>query len=152
MRRWVGHVDQETLQHYTHIADTVSHAAMRRLETAAAAESDPTEGSEVRTFPAQNPEQKNGRFSRPTAKSGYRTREFVERRARDSNPQPLAGHHISSVAASHSLTLRNDSQRFYLTLGGRIVCIRLCARPFASTAVPPGSTLLDPQSQNVANL
>ena len=29
-----------------------------------------------------------------------------KRRARDSNPQPLAGHHISSVAASHSLTLR----------------------------------------------
>ncbi len=28
-----------------------------------------------------------------------------QRRARDSNPQPLAGHHISSVAASHSLTL-----------------------------------------------
>src|SRR5205085_729557 len=29
-----------------------------------------------------------------------------ERRARGSNPQPLAGHHISSVAANHSLTLR----------------------------------------------
>ena len=32
---------------------------------------------------------------------------YQERRARDSNPQPLAGHHISSVAANHSLTLRN---------------------------------------------
>gem|GEM_PF-6249418 len=31
---------------------------------------------------------------------------FVERRARDSNPQPVARHHISSVTASHSLTLR----------------------------------------------
>jgi hypothetical protein len=30
-----------------------------------------------------------------------------ERRARDSNPQPLAGHHISSVAANHSLTLQS---------------------------------------------
>ena len=33
---------------------------------------------------------------------------FLERRARESNPQPLAGHHISSVAASHSLTLRKS--------------------------------------------
>jgi hypothetical protein len=30
-----------------------------------------------------------------------------ERRAWDSNPQPLSGHDISSVAASHSLTLQN---------------------------------------------
>ncbi len=30
-----------------------------------------------------------------------------KRRARDSNSQPLAGHHISSVAANHSLTLRS---------------------------------------------
>src|SRR5687768_12092102 len=29
-----------------------------------------------------------------------------KRRARDSNPQPVSRHHISSVAASHSLTLR----------------------------------------------
>ena len=29
-----------------------------------------------------------------------------KRRARDSNSQPLAGHHISSVAANHSLTLQ----------------------------------------------
>ena len=29
-----------------------------------------------------------------------------ERRAWDSNPQPLSGHDISSVAASHSLTLQ----------------------------------------------
>jgi hypothetical protein len=29
----------------------------------------------------------------------------AKRRARDSNPQPLAGHHISSVAAHHSHTL-----------------------------------------------
>src|SRR5262245_23572367 len=38
--------------------------------------------------------------------------EISKRRARDSNPQPLAGHHISSVAASHSLTLR-AAERFY---------------------------------------
>ena len=31
---------------------------------------------------------------------------ICKRRARDSNPQPLTGHHISSVAASHSLTLQ----------------------------------------------
>jgi hypothetical protein len=31
---------------------------------------------------------------------------FLRRRARGSNPQPLTGHHISSVAANHSLTLR----------------------------------------------
>ena len=30
-----------------------------------------------------------------------------QRRARDSNPQPLAGHLISNQAASHSRTLRN---------------------------------------------
>lgn len=29
-----------------------------------------------------------------------------ERRARDSNPQPLTGHFISNEAASHSLTLQ----------------------------------------------
>ena len=33
-----------------------------------------------------------------------------ERRARESNPQPLTGHHISSVAASHSLTLQTCSK------------------------------------------
>ncbi len=32
-----------------------------------------------------------------------------ERRARDSNPQPVSRHHISSVAASHSLTLRRPA-------------------------------------------
>ena len=35
----------------------------------------------------------------------------LERRAWDSNPQPLAGHHISSVAASHSLTLRAQKSK-----------------------------------------
>jgi hypothetical protein len=30
----------------------------------------------------------------------------LKRRARDSNPQPVSRHHISSVAANHSLTLR----------------------------------------------
>ena len=38
-----------------------------------------------------------------------------ERRARDSNSQPLAGHHISSVAASHSLTLRRFAIRSIVT-------------------------------------
>ena len=39
-----------------------------------------------------------------------------KRRARDSNPQPLSGHHISSVAASHSLTLRNSLRNLILRL------------------------------------
>lgn len=30
----------------------------------------------------------------------------LERRARDSNSQPLTGHHISNVTANHSLTLQ----------------------------------------------
>ena len=33
----------------------------------------------------------------------------VERRARDSNPQPLTGHFISNEAASHSLTLLSSA-------------------------------------------
>ena len=33
-----------------------------------------------------------------------------KRRARDSNPQPVSRHHISSVAASHSLTLPYTNQ------------------------------------------
>jgi hypothetical protein len=33
-----------------------------------------------------------------------------ERRARDLNPQPVTRHHISSVAASHSLTLRRNDR------------------------------------------
>ena len=37
--------------------------------------------------------------SRPTSS-------LSKRRARDSNSQPLSGHHISSVAANHSLTLQ----------------------------------------------
>ena len=35
-----------------------------------------------------------------------RRREIVERRARDSNPQPVTRHFISNEAASHSPTLR----------------------------------------------
>ena len=35
----------------------------------------------------------------------------AERRARDSNPQPVSRHDISSVAASHSLTLRKSTRR-----------------------------------------
>ena len=34
VRQWVGHVDQEILRHYTHIADTASQAAMQRLSAA----------------------------------------------------------------------------------------------------------------------
>src|SRR5215204_433460 len=41
--------------------------------------------------------------------------DFSKRRARDSNSQPLAGHHISSVAASHSLTLRRFALRSIVT-------------------------------------
>jgi len=37
-----------------------------------------------------------------------------ERRAWDSNPQPLSGHDISSVAASHSLTLQTRARRQFL--------------------------------------
>ncbi len=29
--QWVGHVDREIMQLYTHIADNVSHEAMQRL-------------------------------------------------------------------------------------------------------------------------
>lgn len=39
------------------------------------------------------------------AAAGRDLRKNQQRRARDSNSQPLAGHHISSVTASHSLTL-----------------------------------------------
>jgi integrase len=34
VRQWVGHVDQEILRHYTHIADAASRAAMQRLNEA----------------------------------------------------------------------------------------------------------------------
>ena len=37
---------------------------------------------------------------------------LLQRRAGDSNPQPLAGHLISSQAASHSLTLRVCPNQF----------------------------------------
>ena len=39
-------------------------------------------------------------------KINSRNRFQAKRRARDSNPQPVSRHDISSVAASHSLTLR----------------------------------------------
>ena len=39
-----------------------------------------------------------------------------QRRARDSNSQPVARHHISSVAASHSLTLQQQSLTHYRSL------------------------------------
>ncbi len=42
---------------------------------------------------------------KPLSGKGFRN-ESSERRARESNPQPVSRHHISSVAASHSLTLR----------------------------------------------
>src|SRR5262245_55291814 len=42
-----------------------------------------------------------------------------ERRARDSNPQPVSRHLISSQAASHSLTLR----RLFLTSYGNGFCV-----------------------------
>ena len=41
-----------------------------------------------------------------TRRNPFLNKGLSQRRARESNPQPLAGHHISSVAASHSLTLR----------------------------------------------
>jgi len=34
VRQWVGHVDQEIMRHYTHIADAASRAAMQRLNEA----------------------------------------------------------------------------------------------------------------------
>lgn len=34
VRQWVGHVDQEIMRHYTHIADAASQAAMQRLGNA----------------------------------------------------------------------------------------------------------------------
>lgn len=33
IRKWVGHVDAETLKHYTHIADQFSQEAMRKLQS-----------------------------------------------------------------------------------------------------------------------
>lgn len=44
-----------------------------------------------------------------------------QRRARGSNPQPVSRHHISNVAASHSLTLRNSVFRL----------VSPCVAPFA---------------------
>jgi hypothetical protein len=44
--------------------------------------------------------------AKESPRNSRRGRSLRKRRARDSNPQPLAGHHISSVTASHSLTLR----------------------------------------------
>ncbi len=32
VRKWVGHVDEEIIRRYTHIASQESHAAMQRLE------------------------------------------------------------------------------------------------------------------------
>src|SRR5262245_16946922 len=49
---------------------------------------------------------KNALFATKRPSPTYGDGPLQQRRARDSNPQPLAGHHISSVAASHSLTLR----------------------------------------------
>jgi hypothetical protein len=40
---------------------------------------------------------------------------LIKRRARGSNPQPVSRHHISSVAANHSLTLRKRLFKFYFT-------------------------------------
>jgi integrase len=46
VRRWVGHVDDEIIRRYTHIADEVSKAAMSRL--AAASASSPSPDKEVK--------------------------------------------------------------------------------------------------------
>ena len=65
------------------------------------------------------PNFKQNRHATPTTKQETESRpektvsategwEARERRAWDSNPQPLAGHHNSNVAASHSRTLRNS--------------------------------------------
>ena len=43
--------------------------------------------------------------AKESPRNSRRGRSLEERRARGSNPQPLTGHHISSVAANHSLTL-----------------------------------------------
>ena len=50
--------------------------------------------------------------------TGYVDSLLRERRARDSNSQPLAGHYISSVAASHSLTLLRFASSSIVTGGG----------------------------------
>ena len=56
------------------------------------------------------PGQQGGLPQRALRKSlriqSLRSAALFKRRARDSNSQPVARHHISSVAASHSLTLQ----------------------------------------------
>lgn len=47
-----------------------------------------------------------------------RAMELSQRRAWDSNPQHLAVHHISSVAASHSLTLQDINLSLYRNVFG----------------------------------
>lgn len=47
-----------------------------------------------------------------------------KRRARGSNPQPVTRHHISSVTASHSLTLRGLIDRAHAPLTGSQSAIR----------------------------
>ena len=44
---------------------------------------------------------------------GGRSGRSGKRRAWDSNPQPLTGHHISSVAANHSLTLQTRTKEAF---------------------------------------
>src|SRR4051812_48221780 len=62
----------------------------------------------------RNAEQRE-KFNNDKAVTGYFDGFLQERRARDSNSQPLSGHHISSVAASHSLTLRRSAIRSIVT-------------------------------------
>jgi integrase len=59
VRRWVGHVDREVLDHYTHIASSESQDAMRRLSAAQSdrkeskQEASPDGGKEAGTTSAQ---------------------------------------------------------------------------------------------------
>ena len=62
-----------------------------------------------------------------------RHNDLRKRRARGSNPQPLTGHHISSVAANHSLTLRKYLR--YTSLRYALSAVK----PFCSRA-PTGAT------------
>lgn len=64
-----------------------------------------TDGNSARRIEAQlKTPVIEGRKGKTSAFHKYGCQE--QRRARESNPQPVSRHHISSVAASHSLTLR----------------------------------------------
>jgi len=70
-------------------------------------------GYKLATFRAEEARREDARRkrnARATPNTGVVSR---KRRARDSNPQPVSRHLISSQAANHSLTLRGHSSRVF---------------------------------------